>query len=454
MATIVNARDVLLQATSPRVLTIALPSNQTVDFSQVNGTTKPSNNADVTVSAVNGGIVVTGGGITLSGGGSIKGGQTAYNSGIGFFLGYSGAAYKLSIGNSAGTHFNWDGSTLDVNVNGAARFTGAVSWWNDVTKNVGLDVQLTGANTYAVSAVGTTCGLFASGQQGVQAQGNGGWGVLATAIGSSAVGVRGETNGSSGWGIHGKNTSAGGGGGTTIGGALLAEGLSHLNGDTRVDGNLAVVGSFDLTGAMTITSGVVVAGLNADKVDGFHAGNASGNVPVSNGTVNANLNADMVDGYHASDLGRLLVGNTGTATASGGGFNVITGPGISATYKFTGSSNNLVLDTVSDRALKRDIEDEPLGRAALLKIRPVQYRMIDDPDYLQHGFIAQEMAQVVCPNGELDSLAFTGSSGYMGINYHAVTPILVNGFQEHDGEIETLKSQLAALSQRLQALGG
>lgn len=40
--------------------------------------------------------------------------------------------------------------------------------------------------------------------------------------------------------------------------------------------------------------------LNADKVDGYDAGNASGNIPVSNGTVNTNLNSDMIDGYHAS----------------------------------------------------------------------------------------------------------------------------------------------------------
>lgn len=39
--------------------------------------------------------------------------------------------------------------------------------------------------------------------------------------------------------------------------------------------------------------------IDVDTVDGFHAGNASGNIPVSNGTVNTNLNADMVDGSHA-----------------------------------------------------------------------------------------------------------------------------------------------------------
>lgn len=39
--------------------------------------------------------------------------------------------------------------------------------------------------------------------------------------------------------------------------------------------------------------------INVDRVDGFDAGNASGNIPVSNGTLCTNLNADKVDGYNA-----------------------------------------------------------------------------------------------------------------------------------------------------------
>src|SRR3990172_5620442 len=40
--------------------------------------------------------------------------------------------------------------------------------------------------------------------------------------------------------------------------------------------------------------------INVDRVDGFDAGNASGNIPVSNGTLNTDLNADKVDGANAS----------------------------------------------------------------------------------------------------------------------------------------------------------
>jgi hypothetical protein len=42
------------------------------------------------------------------------------------------------------------------------------------------------------------------------------------------------------------------------------------------------------------------SGLDADKVDGYDAGNSSGQVALSNGVVCVSLNADMVDGFHAS----------------------------------------------------------------------------------------------------------------------------------------------------------
>ena len=47
-------------------------------------------------------------------------------------------------------------------------------------------------------------------------------------------------------------------------------------------------------------TGVKIDGLNADQLDGYHAGTGNGNVPVSTGTKNTNLNADMLEGYHAN----------------------------------------------------------------------------------------------------------------------------------------------------------
>jgi hypothetical protein len=66
---------------------------------------------------INAGVTITGGGITMSGGGSIKGGQTAFNTGTGFFLGYDAATpagYKLSVGNPQANHLTFENGALSV----------------------------------------------------------------------------------------------------------------------------------------------------------------------------------------------------------------------------------------------------------------------------------------------------------------------------------------------------
>jgi hypothetical protein len=63
-------------------------------------------------SANTGNLNVTGG-LTLNTTGHIKGGQTAYATGTGFYQGYSGGQYKMSIGGSGGM-LTWDGSNLSI----------------------------------------------------------------------------------------------------------------------------------------------------------------------------------------------------------------------------------------------------------------------------------------------------------------------------------------------------
>ena len=57
---------------------------------------------------------VTAGNITLDTSGFIRAGQTNYDTGTGFFLGYSGSDYKFSIGSPAGNYLTWDGQNLTL----------------------------------------------------------------------------------------------------------------------------------------------------------------------------------------------------------------------------------------------------------------------------------------------------------------------------------------------------
>jgi hypothetical protein len=82
---------------------------------QVTGTGKPADNADVTLSAVNGGLTLTGGGLNLSSGTSaIRSGQTGYNIGNGWWLGRDSNGARFSIGNGESNYMRWTGTSLQT----------------------------------------------------------------------------------------------------------------------------------------------------------------------------------------------------------------------------------------------------------------------------------------------------------------------------------------------------
>jgi hypothetical protein len=161
------------------------------DFASVTGTTKPANNAtvgatwgtditsqptslsginstegsklagiaagaDVTLSAVNGGLSLTGGGLVLtSGGAALRGGQTAYDTGSGFWIGDVSGTTKFSIGNSAGNKLTWDGSALAL-TGAITAASGAIGGWTiGAAKLSGTGIDLN-SGASAGLAFGTT----------------------------------------------------------------------------------------------------------------------------------------------------------------------------------------------------------------------------------------------------------------------------------------------------------
>ena len=75
-----------------------------------------------------------------------------------------------------------------------------------------------------------------------------------------------------------------------------------------IDSNVSVVSYDYLENIHNLDPNAHYRLIDADKVDGFHAGNEENKVPVSNGNVNQNLNADLIDGHHAgNDANNVLV---------------------------------------------------------------------------------------------------------------------------------------------------
>lgn len=88
---------------------------------------------------------LTSGTITLDNTGHIKGGQTAYNSGAGFFMGYSSTTYKFSIGDGT-KGLTWDGAALNINGNLKA---GSININNKFTVAANGTVNIKSATTGA-----------------------------------------------------------------------------------------------------------------------------------------------------------------------------------------------------------------------------------------------------------------------------------------------------------------
>lgn len=188
------------------------------------------------VSTNTGTLTVTGN-MTIATTGHIKGGQTAYNTGTGFFLGYSGAAYKFSIGTTSNS-LTWDGSALSV-IGGTIYtatsgqrivinepgFANSLSFYNSAgTKTIvigggGNVISATSASTVSGTVLGASTGTSGNGvlNPGVigSASGDGhavvanstgsGYGVLGLATVKESVYGESVTYGATNHGVRGKN---------------------------------------------------------------------------------------------------------------------------------------------------------------------------------------------------------------------------------------------------------
>jgi hypothetical protein len=127
----------------------------------------------------------------------------------------------------------------------------------------------------------------------------GGFGVvgLASSLGGSH-GVYGEATGNNSTGVYGATNHAG------------SRGVTAVN---TAPGGVAL----RVQGRMTIDNSTLVTNLNADRLDGYDAGNNSGNVPISNGVKNTNLVAAKLAAAETANSYELDGGAvTGASTAT------------------------------------------------------------------------------------------------------------------------------------------
>jgi hypothetical protein len=114
----------------------------------------------------------TAGTITLDSTGHIKAGQTAYDTGTGFFLGQS-TGVKFSLGNSAGDKLTWDGSSLAI--------TGTLTASTFKTATTGNRIEIDSTNGFRAYGGGGAGALY------TQIPVDGTTNIIATGISSNAA---------------------------------------------------------------------------------------------------------------------------------------------------------------------------------------------------------------------------------------------------------------------------
>lgn len=115
----------------------------------------------------------------------------------------------------------------------------------------------------------------------------------------------------------------------------------------------------------------------------------------------------------------------------------------------------------SDRRLKANIKDSPLGLDFIKTIRPVAYyRKNDTKQKTEFGFIAQELETALNTAGFGDTgIVIKTTNDILAVHYNAFLPMTVKAVQEQQTQIEALQKQNAelmktnaAILKRLEAL--
>ena len=126
-------------------------------------------------------------------------------------------------------------------------------------------------------------------------------------------------------------------------------------------------------------------------------------------------------------------------------------------------ATNGVIQT-SDRRDKTDIEDMTYGLEELMQFRPVTYTWKDRADKgEQLGLIAQEVQEVIpemvyLPENDMKTdeegnMVPVGKPGdRMGLNYSLFVPILINGVQEQQGQMDDLRGIIADQQEQIEEL--
>ena len=399
------------------------------------------------------GTTITGGGITLSAGGNIKGGQTAYDTGIGFFLGYSSSAYRFSIGNSSGNKLTWDGNNLNV--------TGAIN-------------ATSGTFSGTITASGTISGGTITGAS-----------ITGSTLKTAATGDRVEINSND---IYLYNTATSTTSikfdGTSVPAAFGV--IQSLNAGIQIKGS----GSTTYTvGAAAVSEyqwdGSTGRMLTLSRVTGSTVLTVAGSINATAVTTTGNLNASQVQlsgasaGYYQYD--RTLTTINWTSYVDGGFYRIY-----NSTYgdRLALSSNDLYIYTLqvnaggnalkyqaggqitaaaSKRSLKNDINYNISGLSIINKLKPASFTWkkteMESEEvgkikalHKNYGFIAEDVAEADGAIAVLEPVINENMTQEEKVNSYRNIDSWIPSYYSETGILALAVKSIQELSKRIELL--
>ena len=93
----------------------------------------------------------------------------------------------------------------------------------------------------------------------------------------------------------------------------------------------------------------------------------------------------------------------------------------------------------SDSRLKTNIIPIENSMEKISKLKGYYYNLLSNPNKKKVGVIAQEVIEVLPEAVEINQ------SNYLGVNYTDLIPLLINGMQDLQNEINVLKNEIQIL---------
>jgi hypothetical protein len=188
---------------------------------------------------------------------------------------------------------------------------------------------------------------------------------------------------------------------------------------------------------------IIKAGEDRNIVFGQNSGGGMYNGTGSNGFAvqQAGLGGQYVVVQNTTDSNLYLSKHSSYSDSRCIQFNIAGNSKGSVTVASSGTTYN----TVSDLRLKTDIKPIENATSKLLEMNPVEHKWKADPeDDAVHGFIAQEMKEIIpeAVYGEPDG------DEMMSMDYGRITPVIVAALQDALNEIKELKTRIDELENK------